>query len=116
MLDHGTQYKCRVRLDLCDLHRLRAVVPFADFVRDDRYGDVVFDERCYATGNHRHGPRRCLVADRRAYFGGKDFQTQLDRSGSGAIRVFSPTTPGTYVLTVQDAGVRLNKVTVHVHG
>ena len=51
-----------------------------------------------------------------AYFGGKDFQTHLDRSGSGAIRVFSPNTLGRYVLTVQDAGVSLKKATVHVHG
>ena len=51
-----------------------------------------------------------------AYFGGKSFPTHLDRSGSGAIRVFLPTALGTYVLTVQDAGVSFKKVTVHVHG
>jgi hypothetical protein len=52
----------------------------------------------------------------RAYIGGKSFPTHLDRSGSGAIRVFLPAALGTYVLTVQDVGVSLNKVTVHVHG
>jgi hypothetical protein len=51
----------------------------------------------------------------RAYLGGKNFQTHLDRAGSGAIRVFAPTTRGTYLLTVQDAGVSLKKLTVHVH-
>jgi hypothetical protein len=52
----------------------------------------------------------------RANFGGKNFQTHLNRAGSGVIRVSLPTTPGTYLLTVQDAGVSLKKATVHVHG